>query len=150
MPSTSGISEEIMMTATALSGELRNEPVDLRLGADVDAARRLVENENARIGEQPAGNQHLLLIAAGKVEHRLFQIGRAHAKLLLLVETERLDLALLDEARAGMAATEQGDLHVSHDVEQQETAALLAVLGEERHARIHGDAGIAHDERLCR
>ena len=47
-----------------LSGEFGDQPVDLRLGADVDAARRLVEDQDARIGEKPTPDQTLLLVAS--------------------------------------------------------------------------------------
>ena len=38
--------------------------VDLRLGADVDAAGRLVEQQQLRLGEQPPAEHDLLLVAA--------------------------------------------------------------------------------------
>ena len=66
---------------------------------------------------------------------------RTRSSLLLLL-AERLDLALLDEACARMAVAQERDLHVGHDVEQEEAAALLAVLGEEGHAGVHRHAGI--------
>ena len=44
---------------------------DLGLGADVDAARRLVEDEQLAVHAQPAGQQHLLLVAAGELADRL-------------------------------------------------------------------------------
>src|SRR5436190_16946649 len=64
-----------------LAGELAYEAMDLRLGADVDAARRLVEDEDLRLSEQPAGDQHLLLIAAGEVQDRLLHCRRLDAEL---------------------------------------------------------------------
>ena len=50
----------------ALAGELGDQLLDLGLGADVDAAGRLVEDEHLRLGDQPAGQQHLLLVAAAR------------------------------------------------------------------------------------
>jgi hypothetical protein len=38
----------------AVGGERANQPVDLGLGADVDALRRLVEDQEARLRRQPA------------------------------------------------------------------------------------------------
>src|SRR5208283_4642154 len=126
----------------ALAGKFSDELMDLGLGADVDAARRLVENEDARLGHQPAGDQHLLLIAAGEIEHRLLEIGRADSEARLLLLAELLDLALLDEARARVPAAQERDLHVGLDVEDEEAAALLAVLGQERQTGVHRHAGI--------
>ena len=45
-------------------GELGDDPVDLDLGADVDAAGRFVEDQQARLRGQPLGQDDLLLVAA--------------------------------------------------------------------------------------
>ena len=50
----------------ALGGEPFDQRVDLGLGADVDAARRLVEQEDARAGGDPAADDRLLLVAAAR------------------------------------------------------------------------------------
>ena len=133
----------------ALAGEFGDETVYFRLGADVDAARGFVENENARVDHQPACDQHFLLIAARQIQDGLFEVGRAHTQALLLRFAEGLDLALLDEAHPRVTAPEQRRLHVGHHVEQQETAALLAVFGQEGHAGVHGRAGIADRDGLA-
>src|SRR6185312_6638222 len=46
---------------------LEEEIVHLDLRADVDAARRLVDDQHFRLQGEPAGEHHLLLIAAGKI-----------------------------------------------------------------------------------
>ena len=48
-------------------GERVDDLVDLVLRADVDAAGRLVEDENVRLGEQPLAEDDLLLVAAGEL-----------------------------------------------------------------------------------
>ena len=48
MPSTSGSSLEIIRMASPWPASSAHQRVDLRLGADVDAARRLVEDQDAR------------------------------------------------------------------------------------------------------
>ncbi|EGE60673.1 hypothetical protein RHECNPAF_1360050 [Rhizobium etli CNPAF512] len=53
-----------------LGGEGAQHQVDFPLGLDVDAARRIVEEQNGRIERQPLGQRHLLLVAAGKRLHR--------------------------------------------------------------------------------
>ena len=55
--------------ADPLGGELVDHCVDLRLGADVDAARRLIEDQHRRVGVEPFAQHHLLLVAAGKLGH---------------------------------------------------------------------------------
>ena len=43
-----------------LASEFGDQPVDLRLGADIDAARRLVKDQDPRFGEKPTSDQTLL------------------------------------------------------------------------------------------
>src|SRR3954447_15288418 len=48
----------------ALAGELAQQAVDLGLGAAVDAAGRLVDDQQLRVRRQPLGEHDLLLVAA--------------------------------------------------------------------------------------
>ncbi len=50
----------------ALHGRLGNQGVNLRLGADIHAARRLVEDQDLGVEEHPFGKHDLLLIAAAE------------------------------------------------------------------------------------
>ena len=68
-PITSSMSLEIIRIADAPVGELAHQLVDLVLGADVDAAGRLVEDDHARLHRQPARQHDLLLVAAGERAH---------------------------------------------------------------------------------
>ena len=68
MPSSSGISDEIMRMHLPSARQPGDEGVDLVLGADVDAARRLVEDQQLGLGEQPLAEHHLLLVAARQVD----------------------------------------------------------------------------------
>ncbi len=54
----------------ALGGEGAQHEVDLALGLDIDAARRIVEQQHGRVERQPLGERHLLLVAARKSLHR--------------------------------------------------------------------------------
>ena len=56
-----------------LAGQLGEQPVDLGLGADVDAAGGLVDDQQLGLGGQPLGDDDLLLVAAA---HR----GRVHVE----------------------------------------------------------------------
>ena len=49
--------------------EIRPDALDLAPRADVDAARRVDHDQDASVGGQPAGDLHLLLVAAGKRPH---------------------------------------------------------------------------------
>ena len=77
MPITSGSSEEIIRMAAPARVELARQLVDPRLGADVDAARRLIEDQDLCPRRQPLGKHNLLLIASAQVADFLLQAGRA-------------------------------------------------------------------------
>ena len=62
--STSGSSLEMSRIAGARRRELVDERVDLRLRADVHAARRLVEDQDAALRREPFRQHDLLLVAA--------------------------------------------------------------------------------------
>ena len=108
-------------------GEFADEFLDLRLGADIDAARRLVEDEQLRVGAEPAREQNLLLIAAAQLADLLLRPRRLDREALdepvddlalaLLVDHARLDEARQDGEREILAHR-----HVRHD------AVGLAVL----------------------
>ena len=66
---------------------LDQEIVDLDLGADVDAARRLVDDQDFRPQREPARQHDLLLIAAGEVADRL--VGARHADRAAACEIRR-------------------------------------------------------------
>ena len=69
----------------ALVGQPVDDRVDFIFGADVDAARRFVEDQHLRIGEQPLRQHDLLLVAAGQVAGHLVDAGRADVGLLAVV-----------------------------------------------------------------
>ena len=59
----------MMMPAPSLS-EAGEQPIDLRLGADVDADGRLVEDEELGPVIEPFTDHDLLLIAAGQARNK--------------------------------------------------------------------------------
>ena len=67
----------------ALGRLLADEVVDLELGADVDAAHRIVHQDDPRVRAERAGEQRLLLVAAGQRQDVVVDVGRADADLLL-------------------------------------------------------------------
>jgi hypothetical protein len=86
--------------AAALFGQAGDERVDLELGAHVDAARGLVEDQQRRVGEQPLGQHHLLLVAARQVDHRLVHAGAADGQSLAVVVGDGELAAFVDHAVA--------------------------------------------------
>ena len=97
-PRTSSISLETTTIGVAGCGEAADEGVDLGASADVDAAGGLVEQQHPRAVHEPAGEQDLLLVAAGERSGGAVGVGRS--------QLERLDLlarglalgALVEEA----------------------------------------------------
>ena len=64
----------------AAVGQVAHQRVDLRAGADVDAAGGLVEQQHAAVAQQPAGQDDLLLVAAGQGADLAVDVGRAHVQ----------------------------------------------------------------------
>ena len=60
----SGRSEEIIRIAHAARRQIGDDAMNLRLGADVDAMRRLVEDQHRGIGREPFAEHDLLPISA--------------------------------------------------------------------------------------
>ena len=74
-------------------GERGDQMVDFGDGADVDAARRLVEDDQLGFLDQRLGDDHLLLIAAGKLDDPSVAVQRPDVELLRPVGGERAHLA---------------------------------------------------------
>ena len=128
--------------AEALVGELADQRLDLGLGADVDAARRLVEDQELRIGAEPAGEQHLLLVAAAKLADLLLGPGRLDGEAF----HEPVDDRRWRPSSTTPIATSRGRMrerqvlahrHVGHD------AVGLAVLAAEADAQRDRVGGLA-------
>ena len=63
--------------AEPLAGQLPDQAQDLGLGAHIDAAGRLVEDQELGVHAEPAGEQHLLLVAAGELADPLLRARRS-------------------------------------------------------------------------
>ena len=120
------------MTDESLLGELGDLALDVGLRADVDAAGRLVEDDQLGRGREPAGEQHLLLVAAGEVAGEQVRVGRAHA------EGRRCTRRRRRPARPGGCLRSQPrrawmpSTMFSRDGEVGDDALGAAVLGRER------------------
>ena len=83
-PKISSNSDEIMMIVLPCFGQLGDDSVNLGLGADVNAARRFVENDNFRVVQQPFGQHHFLLVAAAQGFDDLVPMAGLDAELFYL------------------------------------------------------------------
>ena len=129
------------MIPTPRAASDADEVVDRAPGPDVDAARRLVEDQDPRLLEQALAEQHLLLVAA---RHRLDErVGRRglHGE----VGEQRADVVALvapsTASRTGRSAAtdaEEGQGRVRRDRLVQQQPLLLAALGQHRDAGLEG------------
>ena len=113
-----------------VGGERPHEAVDLGLGADVDAARRLVEQQHARARAQPLREHDLLLVAARELPRALVRARGADGQPLALL-LERRALARGRQPAARRDRGEVGERRVGPHREQEHEALGLALLGHE-------------------
>ena len=73
---SSSSSDDATSNARPCAQRLADQRHHIRVRADVDAARGLVENEDARIGDERARKHDLLLVAARQLADRLVRVGR--------------------------------------------------------------------------
>ena len=130
----------------AVLGEVDDELLDLGLGADVDAARRLVEDEQPGRGGEPAREQHLLLVAAREVAHE--RVGVAGTDVERLdVRWRQLVLALLRDRAEPAAVGLQRQRDVVAHGEVADDALVAAVLRGERDAVRDACRGVRSSSR---
>src|SRR6056297_2524898 len=133
----------------AVLGELAHQLVDFRLGAHVDAARRLVEDQDRRVVVQPAGDDDLLLVAARK-------------RVAGDVRSGRLDLHILHHLHGVASLRRQIQkvfqplvlaviVHrdVLHDRERGDQALFLAALWQQADAPDQCLAGVLRRVRIA-
>src|SRR5699024_1710754 len=110
--------------------ELVQQLVDLVLGTHVDAAGRLVEDEDVAVLGEPLGDDDLLLVAAGEVRHELADRGRAHAQQFDLLPGGGPDRRTAYEATGGEPLPQRRDGDVVRDGEVHHQPVAFAVLGQ--------------------
>ena len=119
--------------AQALRRQLEDELIYFLLRSDVDAARRLVEQQNPRFRRQPFSDHDLLLIAAGKRRCDLLDAVAAHGEPLDHVVGERRFAREDANSKARQLADgRQRDIVANRRGQMQ--AARLTVLGHQRNA----------------
>ncbi len=102
--------------------------MDLGASTDVDAACRVVEDQDRRVGDEPAGDLDLLLVAAAECRHGGGLARCADGQLVDAASGFRADLGLVEK----WAALERGEAGnhdiLRHRVDPHECVA--AVLGD--------------------
>src|SRR4051794_17544990 len=91
--------------------EVGQQLVEIALGADVDTARGVVEQEHPRIRRQPAGHDHLLLVAAGEARDGFLGVAELDLQ-ALHVGGQALRGALRRDHATARVARQRGDAEV--------------------------------------
>ncbi|ADI10120.1 hypothetical protein SBI_07000 [Streptomyces bingchenggensis BCW-1] len=128
-------------------GEFVDELVDLDLGAHVDSAGGLVEDEHLAVGQQPLADDDLLLIAAGQGAYALVETSHADRQLLGDPGRRAALPGPVDEPGAGGGA-QRDQAQVLLDGGVQDQALALAVLGDEPDPGGHGRAHVVPGQPL--
>src|SRR5918997_3378734 len=130
-----------------LLGEVVYEAVDLRLGPDVDAPGRFVEEQDGRLAGQRFGQNHLLLVAARESADRIGDHGSPDGE-ILGEPVGRLPLRPWHEPEPGDTVQDaQGDVVL--DRERQDEPLRAPLLGHVEYAPLHGRLGRAYPGLLA-
>ena len=121
--------------------------INLALGADVDAARGLVDDDNARLGEHDFGQQKLLLIAARQIAHHHLALRRANVEICDGAAERGLFLGLGEERFA--ETLEGGKREIGAEEFCEQKPAFLAVFGQIGQTRRLGFDQIADTSDLA-
>src|SRR3954454_3346880 len=97
----------------AVGGEVQQQAVEVALGVDVDASRRVVEEQHLRLGGQPAGHDDLLLVAARERGDRILGVAE--------LDPQPVDVAA--QARAGARGRDQPAARVAAERDDAEVLA---------------------------
>src|SRR5918993_3918107 len=119
-----------------------DEVVDLRLCADINATRRLVEQKDLRFARQPAGNDRFLLVAAAEKADRSVQLERPEIYPAQQFLSRVAQLTALNDAGFGNAS-KRGKCHIDSDRARGDNPLPLALFRNETNAGRDGVAGIA-------
>ncbi|MPN42505.1 hypothetical protein SDC9_190062 [bioreactor metagenome] len=77
--------------------KLADQLIDLRFCAYVDAACGLVEDKDIRLGQQPFGDDYLLLVATGKLGHRLVCVAHLDPQIIRIFADQFIFFLCIDE-----------------------------------------------------
>ena len=123
-----------------LPGQLDHHFLDLRLGADVDAAGGLIQDQQIRLRHQPAGDDGLLLVAAGEVANQLLRRGDLDLQQLDVLVGDPLLLLQGDVVPHALFGLKADD-DVLPDGEVPDDALDLPILRAEGDLVVHGVQG---------
>ena len=129
--------------------QLVDQRVDLRLAGDVDAARRLVEDEHVDVVMQQARDRHLLLVAAGELA-RSSGAGRAQRIASRSIQPRRRAILARrpDGERRARTASRRVSVMLSAMLNPSREPFARAILAEHAHPLL--PAIVRRRQRRCR
>ena len=118
--------------ADALCGQLIDDFIHLELGPDVKALRRFVKNQQSRLGEEPAGDDNFLLVAAGQELYRSLQRRWGDVELLdVLAAIALFACQVQEEPGEQFDQPRDGDIRGALKIKEQ--AICFPVFGYQAH-----------------
>ena len=134
--------------AAPCPGQFAHQLEHLGLGADIDAARRLVEQENARLPKQPLRDHHFLLIAAAQRSRKLCAVEAALRRSFWPSSAASRFCALQIEKAEAADALHVGHGDIGRDRQAQRQTGDLPVFRHQRDAGFHRIARRPDPHRL--
>src|SRR5215469_2107031 len=129
--------------AAAGLGDVIQDGVDFRAGADIDSAGGLIHDQEVYPLRQPAGQNDLLLVATRQRGDRRVAIASAYAQFVDVFVGERGFAHLVQHHAAERVLAPYADVDIVGDAGQGKDGFRLAVLGAKRDAVANGGSGIA-------
>ena len=114
----------------ARAGDLGGQPIEIALGRDIDAAGRIVQEDDRRVGDQRARDQRLLLIAAAEFENARLQPRDVQPQAFRRRQSDRL-LLLAGEEPEHRQTGDAAKTDVRQDAPEREDALAQPIAGNE-------------------
>jgi hypothetical protein len=120
--------------------------VDLDFGADVDTARRFIQNHHLGVRLQPLADDDLLLVTSGQRRRRRFDRWGADAQPLPKCLRGRPLLGAADHTAGREVAGQRRQRDVRRDRERHDETKLPSILGAIGNSQRHGVARTCHGD----
>ena len=133
--------------ARAIGAQSGHGVLDEHLGARVDRARRLVEDENRRIGEECPGDRHELALTGAEVAALIIDDGVVAVGKRVDEAVDVADPRRLDDLLLGCAMGAVGDVVADGPAEQPGILEDHPDLGPQSPARHRGDVDAIEADR---
>ena len=132
----------------ALGSQFTHQLINFSFRTHIDAACRLIKDQNIRFGHQPAGKQNFLLVAAGKIHDFLLQARRLNFDCLNIFGTGFIDCLLVHQTELCQIFVIVRDSNVGIDGKQRENTGTAAVFRQEGDTHVDSFARVMNFNRF--